>query len=97
MLSTCLLLLFFNYGCKEKQGFLDGVIVDLGSPAVDGCGFMLNVNNEFYYPSNLDSRYKTDGRRVKVRFSILEEKHICGFPQSETKFQKIDIRNIKDD
>jgi hypothetical protein len=85
-----------NIGCNKEEQWLDAVILDLGSPAVDGCGFVLEIGDKIYYPINLEEKYQIGGKTVKVRYSVLEEIHPCGFPHSEIKYQKINIKKIKD-
>lgn len=85
-----------NIGCSKEEHWLDAVILDLGSPAVDGCGFVLEIKDQIYYPVNLEEKYQIGGKTVKVRYSVLEETYTCGFPHSEIKYQKINIKEIRD-
>lgn len=85
-----------NIGCSKEEQWLNAVILDLGSPAVDGCGFVLEIGDQIYYPVNLAEKYQIDGKVVKVRYSVLEEKYTCGFPHSEIRYQKVNIKEMRD-
>lgn len=90
------LLAVLSGSCNKSAEWIDGTIVDRGSPAVDGCGFLLEAKGKTYYPINLDERYQIDGKRVRVRFSITDEMYTCGFSHAGIKYQKINIRDIED-
>jgi len=49
------ILLLLLGGCKKAENgeWIDATIVDRGSEAVDGCGYLLQVEDNFYYPENL--------------------------------------------
>lgn len=79
--------------CQKEELWVDAVILDFGSPAVDGCGFVIQIENQIYYPVNLEEKYQIDGKNVKVQYNTLEEMHTCGFSHSGAIFQKINIRN----
>lgn len=87
--------LFFNSACDKEEHLVDAVVLDLGSPAVDGCGFVLEIEGDIYYPVNLEEKYQVDEKAVKVRYSLLEGMHTCGFPDSEIKYQKVNITEIR--
>lgn len=84
-----------NTTCNKEEYWVDAVVLDLGSPAVDGCGFVLEIEGDIYYPVNLDEKYQVDKKAVKVRYSLLEGMHTCGFPDSEIKYQKVNITEIR--
>ena len=90
-------LLLLLSGCKKAENgeWIDATVLDFGSPAVDGCGFLLQVEDNLYYPENLQEKDQVDKKRVKVRFSLLDEMKPCGFPYSPIKHQKVNIRDIK--
>lgn len=94
LLYIILIIILLSTNCNKKEGWIAAVIVDSGSPAVDGCGFLIEIGNQVYYPVNLEERYQIDKKRVKVLYVALEEIYTCGFPHSGSKFQKIDIREI---
>lgn len=81
--------------CQKEELWVDAVILDFGSSAVDGCGFVIQIEDQIYYPVNLEEKYHIDGKNVKVQYNTLEEMHTCGFPHSGVIFQKINIRKIR--
>lgn len=102
LLWAILIMVLSIYGaCQKDEGidqddlWVNAVILDFGSPAVDGCGFVIRIEDQIYYPVNLEEKYQIDGKNVKVQFNILEEMHTCGFPHSGVTFQKVNIRKIR--
>jgi hypothetical protein len=65
--------------CPETK---DGVVRDLGDPALDGCGWVIEfvfsdtvVN---YRPDTLAETFKVDGLKVNVEFIRTLEQSACG-------------------
>ena len=65
--------------CPESA---DGRVRDLGDPAVDGCGWVLElpINNEVMTvrPDVLEDTFKVDSLAVKVDFKQTMETSVCG-------------------
>lgn len=95
--SICIgIIILLNGGCsKEMQDqWTDAIVLDMGSPAVDGCGFVLKINNDIYYPINLGESFQVDNKEVKIQYNTLNEMHSCGFPHAELKYQKVTLTDI---
>lgn len=68
---------------------VDATVIDAGSPAADGCGWLIEIDgtNNSYSPTNLPDIYKTANLKVHISYKILSTKFQCGmvatnaFPQ----------------
>ena len=54
-------------------------IVFDGSPAVDGCGWLIQIDQEFQAPVNLDSAFMIESLEVVLSYSTLESTWNCGW------------------
>ena len=88
--------LHLNSGCKKQEEWIDATVLDFGSPAVDGCGFVIEINGTIYFPVNLEEKYQIDKKTIKLQYNTLEDMQTCGFPDSGVKYQKVSIREIRD-
>ncbi|MBT8276786.1 MAG: hypothetical protein KJO39_11620 [Bacteroidia bacterium] len=77
-------LLFLS--CKSKDGLLmesecgkceDAVIRNYGDPALDGCGWVVDVSSTIYKPENLPEQYKIDSLDVMIGYKVLDSVN-CG-------------------
>ncbi|GGC36522.1 hypothetical protein GCM10011386_30810 [Parapedobacter defluvii] len=87
----------FIPGCKKNDNLqtLTGTIVDTGSPALDGCGWLFQVGDTFYHPVNLSEQFQKNGITVTVIFEALNDEYRCGFvPPGTPGHPKIKIRSI---
>jgi len=87
--------------CKSKDGILiesdcteceDAVVRNFGDPALDGCGWVLDVSETIYKPRNLPGEYKVDSLDVKIRYKVLDSVN-CGLIRNA--FSEIFITEIK--
>lgn len=84
------------WGCeKNKQDTLNstGLILDYGDPAVDGCGWMIEINKLVYSPKSLDSSFRKDGLKVIIDYQQLSTIWNCGW--RSPGYKQIEIKNIK--
>ncbi len=81
---------------KEPEEWVDAIVLDLGSPYLDGCGFLIEIEQKVYYPIHLAEIHHIDKKTVKVRYNALDKMYTCGFSHSNNKFPKIEIIAIKD-
>ena len=95
-----LILLSFIMSCS-KEAFdnngLDGLeayatIVDAGVGAADGCGWMLQINDEYVHPENLPIEFQENGLDVYICYSLRNDSFYCGI--AAIPYQSIDILNI---
>jgi len=61
-------------GCSTCK---DAVIRDFGDPALDGCGWVVDVSSKIYKPQNLLSEYRIDSLEVRIKYKILDSVN-CG-------------------
>lgn len=56
--------------CNRDKDLLKATVVDSGDIALDGCGYLLDVEGEdkLLKPSNLPTAYMHDGYKVKVKY-----------------------------
>jgi len=92
-------LLFLS--CKTKEGQLtegecsncvDAMVSNYGDPALDGCGWVIDVSSTIYKPQNLPLAYKIDSLAVQIRFKALDSVN-CGMIQNA--FREISISEIR--
>ncbi len=74
--------------CEECQ---DAVIRNFGDPALDGCGYVVDVNTKIYMPKNLPSVYKVEDLEVELNFEIQDSTR-CGMIQF---YPAISIKEIR--
>ena len=55
----------------------DAVIRYFGDPALDGCGWVVEVASTIYMPNNLTSEFHRDSLKVKLKYTILDRVN-CG-------------------
>lgn len=89
LLSMALITLNLNNGCEKEERWVDAIVLDFGSPAVDGCGFVLEIGGNIYFPINLEEKYLVDKKEIRLQYSVLEDMQACGFPHSGVEYQEI--------
>lgn len=91
-----ILTLFMSLSCKKNDNYVRGTIIDAGDPTTDGCGWLIEIDNQRYYPINLAEKFKTPAQNIYLSYDKLEEFTTCGFPSSTSpRLQNIKIINIK--
>lgn len=96
LLLMALINLGLNSGCEKEEQWVDAIVLDFGSPSVDGCGFVLEIEGKIYFPVNLEEKYQVDKKEVRLQYRVLGDMQTCGFPHSGVEYQKISIREIRD-
>ena len=86
--------------CKPEEGVIidnpfesceDAIIRDYGEPALDGCGWVVDVSTIIYKPVNLLEEFEIDGLEVLIKYDILDSTN-CGMVQFA--FNAISINEI---
>jgi len=76
--------------CKSKGGATadsscdsceDALIRFYGDPAVDGCGWVVDVSSTVYMPKNLNSDFYVDSLEVKIKYKALDSVN-CGMKKN---------------
>jgi hypothetical protein len=78
----------FDSKIMEKSG----LVKNYGNPAVDGCGWVVEIDKIDYSPENLPAEFQKDSLDVHLKFQLLDEIANCGF--SKNAYDKIKIRLI---
>ncbi|WP_069661292.1 hypothetical protein [Arcticibacter eurypsychrophilus] len=96
---TLILAAFFlmSNGCKKGNSDViktEAIVKDLGSPATDGCGWVITVGDVTYKPIILDDKYQNDLQAVIIEYELTGEKYSCPF-SSGPNYDKIRIKTIK--
>jgi hypothetical protein len=79
---------------EEKDKFQEGIVLDYGEPALDGCGWMIKVKDVVHALSTtLPSEFRQDSLKVYVKYSILSQTSHCAW--AETDRPSIEILDIK--
>ena len=83
----------YNDGlCPDER---DGVVLDLGDPALDGCGWVIQFDFDDetinYRPIDLADEFLTDGLNVRVNYTLQLDQEPCGLVD---QIQLIEIHSI---
>ncbi|HAQ69972.1 MAG TPA: hypothetical protein DCR48_03255 [Flavobacteriales bacterium] len=92
MKYAILLAAFITLSC-DKNDFVDATVYDFGEPALDGCGWVIEVGSEIYKPTNLASQYQIDQLEIKIDFEKLSSRANCGLLPNA--YQEIEINKVK--
>jgi hypothetical protein len=74
-------LLVFN-SCKKSQELVGGTIRFSGQVSVDGCGWVIDLENGPVHPVNLDSIYRKDNLKIELNYKELKTNFDCGIGSS---------------
>lgn len=96
IILLAILILAISLSCsKEKdETFENGLILDFGDPAVDGCGWVIEINTTTYKPLDLGSEFQKDSLRVEINYNIQNTMADCGLAQNVYPY--IHIIDIKE-
>ncbi len=68
-------------------------VVYMGAPEVDGCGWLIEMGDEYYYPVNLEDEFRIQGLSVSIKYAYDPIEFRCG--RGGTRYQSIRISAIK--
>ena len=80
----------WSRGVCTEEAF--GRVLDLGSPALDGCGWMIEISEELLKPIELDPHFQTPGRAVELTFRRQTTFYLCGL--GAVPYPEIEIIDI---
>lgn len=72
----------------------NAIIVNMGSPQADGCGWMVKVDTAYYSPTNLPDEFKQNNLNIKVGYNLLTTKYQCGIA-ANLKYTEIALKSIR--
>lgn len=92
IIPFALLMIITLSSCIKEDDFESAVIRDFGDPAVDGCGWVVDISSIIYKPKNLPTEFEVDNLEVKMKYDILDSKANCGF--AHDVYDEIHIKDI---
>jgi hypothetical protein len=80
--------------CKEESTSIhsNGLVLDLGSPSVDGCGWVIKSDDQIFKPKSIPVNFQTDSLPVIITYIKLNTIFQCGF--SQVKYNEINLESI---
>jgi len=78
---------------EGRNHWTDATVVFLGAPEVDGCGWLMLIEEEYYYPVNLADEYKIDSLVVQIKYYYDPIEYRCG--RGGTRYPSIRITAVK--
>ncbi|MDT3405585.1 hypothetical protein [Mucilaginibacter terrae] len=78
---------------SDRLSATSATVIDGCTPAADGCGWLIRVDNINYSPDNLPESFKIDNIKVDISYSVSERKFACGFNANGPNF--IHLYDIK--
>lgn len=104
--------LFFlgGTGCEKKESprsiVRSSAILYFSNPAVDGCGWEIQIAGESFYPTNLSDEikesilssiegYEIRKQKVELEYVVLTTKTKCASAWNSTYFKDIEIIKIE--
>ncbi len=79
IIPFALLMIMTLSSCNKEDNFESAVVRDFGDPAVDGCGWVVDISSIIYKPKNLPTEFEVDNLEVKMKYDKLDSKTNCGF------------------
>lgn len=99
VIFLCGIIVISAFGCSktkitspERQD-VSGMILYMGDPAVDGCGWLIKIDTMLYSPITLGSSFQKDSLKVILDYELLNSTWNCGW-RIPGYFQ-INIKNIQ--
>lgn len=97
LICTC----FIISACKKDIIYQDkrsnqlkaiATVINSGSPALDGCGWLIKVGPVSYSPDNLPENFKESGINVKIEYTVSDTDFVCGWGQKLKYMHLYDIK-----
>lgn len=89
--------IFFSCSSDEdtieiSNDFISGEVIYTGEPEVDGCGYMLIIDEERYKPINLPPSYHQHKLKVMLTYKEDPTGYLCGdLPYPQTTIEILEI------
>ena len=92
------LLTVLAVSCKKDKDFIKATIVDTGDITVDGCGYVLRMEDgKDEKPEYLPSAFQHNGLKVLVKIHSSGVLDTCHFAPPHIFYEKVYIDEIKRD
>jgi hypothetical protein len=69
------------------------MVVYMGEPEVDGCGWLMQIDGEYFYPVNLADEFKVDSLELQIKYYYDPVEYRCG--RGGTRYTSIHITASK--
>lgn len=83
----------YHYDDRDRHDIFNAEVLYLGAPEVDGCGWLIRINDKLYHPENLADEFKVNNLSVLVEFIRTREVFRCG--RGGTPYNSIHIISIR--
>ena len=67
-----------DYSDDDGPVWTEAWVIFMGAPEVDGCGWMIQIGDEYFYPVNLEDEYRVEVLPVKIRYTYDPVEFRCG-------------------
>ncbi|MCF8459311.1 MAG: hypothetical protein K9G46_01175 [Flavobacteriales bacterium] len=88
-----LLVLFASLIACDQRKFTKATVKDFGPPAVDGCGWVMEIDGTVYKPIDLPAKYQVDELKIEVKYDVLATMAGCGWVSNA--YEEIDLIKIR--
>jgi len=77
------ILILFSISCEKEDeenltDFVSAKIIDGGAVEVDGCGWIVRIDDVNYHPVNLPANFRENELSVKIRYHEDSSEYVCG-------------------
>ena len=87
---------YSDYLADDKQDvWTPARVVNMGAPEADGCGWMIRIGDEYFYPVNLEDEYRVENLPVIILYTYDPVEFRCG--RGGIRYQSIRISVIEID
>jgi hypothetical protein len=63
---------------NNDDNLVQGLVIDLGDPSVDGCGWGIKIDIKVFKPLELPVEFQNDSLPVRLQYTLLEDSINCG-------------------
>jgi hypothetical protein len=78
IIFSLLLITFLASNSCRKENSTIATIIDEGSIASDGCGWMVKIGDSTYHPDNLPEQYQVNNLSVSIKYRLYHSNWSCG-------------------
>lgn len=61
----------------SKSAYFDAIVVADGDENVDGCGWLLNIDGNIFFPAGLKEEFKFDGAKITIQYTVSATTYKC--------------------
>jgi len=80
----------------QNSKYHNGLVLDYGNPAADGCGWVIKINDTIYAPIELDTKFCKDSLEIYIDYKVLSSTRNCNWwVPNKYVYPEIKILSIK--